>query len=224
MKSHFKSFRIFHDEASMHVFTDLLERNQILYSVENYSPAFDPSFAYNEFTNEYSVEIAPENFQKVFDLEQKAVEKEIENAPSDYYLFSYSTKELQEIVAARDEWNAYDYVLAKKILQEKSNSPIIENPEIQLENRISELKKVSDIQPIWLVIFYIVAFLGGFIAIFIGHYIRTAKKNLPNGETISRFTKRDVMHGNILFFAGIFFLIFWIIRGFYFFPFLHFTY
>lgn len=224
MKSHFKSFRVFHNEATLQVFTDLLESNQVLYSVEDHSQTFDPSFAYNDFNKEYSVEIEPENFQKVFDLEQKAVEKEIQNANLDYYLFTYSTEELREIVAARDEWNAYDYLLAKKILKERGSTNEIENPKIQLENRITALKNVSDIQPVWLVVFYIVAFFGGFIAIFIGYYIKTAKKTLPNSETISRFTKRDVLHGNILFFAGMFFLIFWIIRGFYFFPFLHFTY
>lgn len=224
MKSHFKSFRIFHDEASLHIFIDLLEVNQILYSVENHSQRFDPSFAYNEFNKEYTVEIEPENFQKIYEIEEKMVENQIKNAPADYFLYHYSSKELQEIVSARDEWNAYDYLLAKKILEERAISSEIESPEIQLEKRISKLKNVSCIRPIWLIIFYIVAFFGGFIAIFIGYYIKTAKKNLPNGETIQRFTKADVLHGNILFFAGIFFLIFWIIRGFYFFPFLHFRY
>ena len=224
MRTHFKSFRIFHDQDPLRVFVEFLEDHQILYTVEDRSPAFDPSFAYNSFSKEYSVEIAPENFQKVYDLEQKDVEKEIENAPKDHYLYKYSKEELEEIVNARDEWNAYDYLLAKKILQERGVSIDEEQLEKQQLDRISTLKNVSNIKPIWLIIFYIVAFFGGFIAIFIGYYIMTAKKNLPNGETISRFTKQDKLHGNILFFAGIFFLIFWIIRGSYFFPFLHFRY
>ncbi len=224
MKSHFKTFRTFHDECTLKIFTDLLEKNDILYSVENHSQSFDPSFAYNSFNKEFSVEIAPENFQQIYEIEQSEVENQIKNAPADYYLFSYSQKELEEIVAARDEWNAYDYLLAQKILKEKGASKNIEYPEVQLQNRISELKKITDIHPVWLLVFYVIAFFGGFFAIIIGYYIKTAKKVLPNGETISRFTKRDILHGTLLFYAGIFFLIFWIVRGVFFFPSLHLKY
>ncbi|MFC6268560.1 hypothetical protein [Frigoriflavimonas asaccharolytica] len=224
MNSEFITFRTFHDDESLTFFKKFLENQDIPFIVENHSQRFDPSFAYNSFNKEYSVKIAAENFEKIYSLEEKDVEMQLENIPKDYYLLDYSIEDLQKITSARDEWNAFDYLLAKRLLKEKNAFSEEITDDKKLKNRVENLKNVSGIKTIWLILFYIIAFFGGFFAIFIGYYIKVAKKNLPNGETISKFTKRDVLHGNILFFAGIFFLVFWIVRGYYFFPFLHFKY
>lgn len=213
MNSSFQTFRTFHEVDSLEYFTALLKANNIDFRVENNSQNFDPSFANNEFNKEFTVKVEPENFERVYQLEEDSIKKEIENASEDYYLFDYTNEELQDIIAKRDEWNAYDYFLAKKILTERGE--IITDEIIQQNNteRIAQLKKPENINSVWLIIFYIIAFWGGFFAIFIGYYIMTAKRTLPNGETVKRFSSRDVIHGSRIFYLGIFFLIFWLFKG-----------
>lgn len=224
MSATLKSFRTFRDQDSLDYFAELLRAAEIPFLVQDHSPSFDPSFAYNKFDKAYSVEIEVQYFKEVYALEEQAVSAAIQNAPADYYLFSYNVTELQEIIAARDQWNAYDYFLAKKILQKKGLFLDEVTLSSQQEQRISKLKQVSDIKKGWLLLLYGIAFFGGIFAILLGYYIKTAKITLPNGETISRFTKKDVLHGKFIFFVGIFFLIFWLAQGYYFSSFLHFQY
>ena len=216
--SNFKKFQVFIDVETLNNFTNLLKTNKIDFEVEDNSKIFDPSFANNDFDKEYIVKISPNDFEKVYLLEEEQIKNNIENTPKDYYLFDYSNSELLEIVNKRDEWNAFDYYLAKKILEDRGNT-ISQEKIIEIKkDRIDELKKPTEIKQIWIISLYIVTILGVFLPYFIsfssivfGYYIRTSKKSLPNGESVFQFSEKDRRHGTIFLFGGIFFFVFWIL-------------
>lgn len=218
MNSDYKQFQVFNNIETLNTFTNLLSDNKIDFEVENNSKIFDPSFANNDFEKEYIVKIHPNDFEKVYDLEEEIIKNEIQNTPEDYYLFDYNNSELLDIVNKRDEWNAFDYYLAKKILNDRGNL-ITEEKIIEIKKeRIEELKKPTEIKSIWIILLYIITILGIFLPLFIGlssiiygYFIRNMKKTLPNGESVYQFSEKDRKHGTVFLFGGIFFFIFWIL-------------
>lgn len=218
MNSDYKQFQVFNNIETLNTFTNLLSDNKIDFEVENNSKIFDPSFANNDFEKEYIVKIHPNDFEKVYDLEEEIIKNEIQNTPEDYYLFDYNNSELLDIVNKRDEWNAFDYYLAKKILNDRGNL-ITEEKIIEIKKeRIEELKKPTEIKSIWIIILYIITILGIFLPLFIGlssiiygYFIKNMKKTLPNGESVNQFSEKDRKHGTVFLFGGIFFFIFWIL-------------
>ena len=218
MNSDYKQFQVFNNIETLNTFTNLLSDNKIDFEVENNSKIFDPSFANNDFEKEYIVKVHPNDFEKVYDLEEEIIKNEIQNTPEDYYLFDYTNSELLDIVNKRDEWNAFDYYLAKKILNDRGNL-ITEEKIIEIKKeRIEELKKPTEIKSIWIILLYIITILGIFLPLFIGlssiiygYFIRKMKKTLPNGESVYQFSEKDRKHGTVFLFGGIFFFIFWIL-------------
>ncbi|GAB1355982.1 hypothetical protein MASR1M29_01490 [Cloacibacterium normanense] len=218
MNSDYKQFQVFNNIETLNTFTNLLSDNKIGFEVENNSKIFDPSFANNDFEKEYIVKIHPNDFEKVYDLEEEIIKNEIQNTPEDYYLFDYNNSELLDIVNKRDEWNAFDYYLAKKILNDRGNL-ITEEKIIEIKKeRIEELKKPTEIKSIWIILLYLITILGIFLPLFIGlssiiygYFIRNMKKTLPNGESVYQFSEKDRKHGTVFLFGGIFFFIFWIL-------------
>ena len=168
MNSDYKQFQVFNNIETLNTFTNLLSDNKIDFEVENNSKIFDPSFANNDFEKEYIVKIHPNDFEKVYDLEEEIIKNEIQNTPEDYYLFDYNNSELLDIINKRDEWNAFDYYLAKKILNDRGNL-ITEEKIIEIKKeRIEELKKTTEIKSIWIILLYIITILGIFLPLFIG--------------------------------------------------------
>ena len=152
MNSDYKQFQVFNNIETLNTFTNLLSDNKIDFEVENNSKIFDPSFANNDFEKEYIVKVHPNDFEKVYDLEEEIIKNEIQNTPEDYYLFDYTNSELLDIVNKRDEWNAFDYYLAKKILNDRGNL-ITEEKIIEIKKeRIEELKKPTEIKSIWIIL------------------------------------------------------------------------
>lgn len=218
MNSDYKQFQVFNDIETLNTFTNLLRDNKIDFEVENNNRIFDPSFANNDFEKEYTVKIHPNDFIKVYDLEEEIIKNDIQNTPEDYYLYDYTNSELLDIVNKRDEWNAFDYCLAKKILNDRSNL-ITEEKIIEIKKeRIEELRKPTEIKSIWIILLYIITILGIFLPLFIGlssiiygYFIRSMKKTLPNGESVYQFSEKDRKHGTLFLFGGILFFIFWIL-------------
>ena len=79
MNSDYKQFQVFNNIETLNTFTNLLSDNKIDFEVENNSKIFDPSFANNDFEKEYIVKIHPNDFEKVYDLEEEIIKNEIQN-------------------------------------------------------------------------------------------------------------------------------------------------
>lgn len=133
----------------------------------------------------------------------------------DYHLFSFSRKELEEIIINKDEWSDYDYLLAQKLLEKQG----ITYTPVQLEqmdnSRIEALSQPKELQFLWLLLgyssplFVLVMFdvppmcIFIFLGIFIGVFVVIKKKTLPNGKRVYAFTDKTRLHGKLMIAIGV---------------------
>ena len=211
----FLTFRKFNDEYSAQEFSVILKENKVENIVVNNSPKFDASFANNTIHNEFLVKIKSHNFEFANKILTKYYEKLVENVDEDYYLFSYSNYELEDILYNSEDWNEYDVALAKKILKENNYeidySEIEEIKQLQL-NTISKPQKAKS----WHInLGYLIALSGGLPGILYGYYLNQFKKTLPNGKRIYNYDESDRKEGKIIMYIGIVSFLIWIIIKYY---------
>jgi hypothetical protein len=93
-------------------------------------------------------------------------------------------------------------VLAQQILAKRGVDIDKENLENLKATHIDALQSPEKPQIALIVTGYILAFLGGFAGIFIGWYLKSNKKTLPNGEQFYSFIDNDRKQGRIIFVIG----------------------
>lgn len=207
MKEEFITFEKFNDQNSAKELGNLFSEQNVEYLLVDNSLSFDPSFANNGFGKEYCIKIKKNDFEKANKIVLDKAEKEIEEIDSDYYLLSFSDDELIDVVSKSDEWNKFDVSLAIKLLKERGKEI---TPEKIKKQRIQELSKPEENQKGYIILGYILAFLGGILGFFIGWHLLTYKKTLPDGNRVYAYSKNDRKEGNrILMIGGVFF-IFWL--------------
>lgn len=187
------TFRRYNDVALSAGLVSILEKNDISYELNESTMVFSASLAFNEELNkEFVVKIKPEDFERVSELLLEDEAQHIDNVESDYYLFAFSDDELLDVVAKYDEWNAFDVILARKLLSERGIKIDEEGLKAQ---RLEVLQKPEEPQNFWIVVGYLSALLAGILGILIGWYLSTSKKTLPNGERIYAYNDVDRTHG-----------------------------
>ncbi len=211
MGEEFVTFRKFNNPSLALELTRLLDKNSILYLTDKASSSLDGSFGGGEFLNEYIVKLRQEDFQKADELLLHESVKDIESIDEDYYLFAFSDEELREVVVKKDEWNSFDYLLAQKLLKERGYEISAGQLEQLRNERLNELARPEKNQSASIIAGYFFAFFGGIFGIFVGWYLKTHKKILPNGESVYNYSESDRRHGNRIMYLGIFFLAFWIV-------------
>lgn len=204
MQPDFLTFQQFDDAVLAEDLTDLLTANNIPYEVEEAPITVNPLTAINtEVKTSYSIKISPDDFNRVSQLLKERESQFVDEVDKDYYLFTFTDDELMEILEKPDEWSSFDYVLAKKILEERGIT-VDQQKLTKLKNeRIEELSIPEKSQSSWIIIGYICAFLGGVLGIFIGWHLSSAKKTLPDGEQIYSYTSGDRKHGRIIFYLSL---------------------
>jgi len=120
----------------------------------------------------------------------------------DYYLYQFTNDELIDILIKSEEWSSTDYVLAQQILAKRGVSINQADLEKLKTKHIDELQRPEQPQTALIIIGYILAFLGGFAGIFIGWYLKSSKKTMPDGEQFYSFTNKDRKHGQTMFVIG----------------------
>jgi hypothetical protein len=203
MEPEFITYQKFNDIELANELIAVLSENDIPYTMEEEAPVFDPSFSFKEIVTEYAVKINAGDFERVNQLLAESEKDNVNNADKDYYLFSFTDAELMEVITKADEWSAFDNQLAQKIMADRGKSITDEQISRIKEERIEELKKPDAPQTGWIIIGYISAFLGGLIGIFIGWYLASYKKTLPDGQKVYGYTEHDRKQGQLIFFIGI---------------------
>jgi len=187
-----------------------LTANEISYKLIDNSPSVNITFSGDTLQNEVELKIKQSDFETVNKLLDKEAKSNLDQVEQDYYLFDFSDEELFEIILKHDEWSALDYQLAKRILEQRGNSvneQLISNLKKQ---RIQDLSKPESSQIVWVTFGYISAILGGLIGMFIGWYLWSFKKTLPDGQKVNAYSARDQKHGKAIFFIGIAAMLFWL--------------
>ena len=196
-------FRKFSDVDQAKELASTLKDNGIEYELVDNSPTFDVTFSGNTLQNEVQLKIKQVDFDKANKLLEEEAKNLINQVNKDHYLFEFTNEELYEIIMKPDEWSTFDYKLAQKILIDRGqtiNDDLINSLRKQ---RIEDLSKPEQGQKTWIYAGYLFAILGGLIGVFIGWYLWTYKKTLPDGQKVYAYSDSDQKHGRNIFIIGV---------------------
>ena len=128
-----------------------------------------------------------------------------------HYLFDFKDEELFDILASPDEWSAFDYQLARRILDERGIDIDAKLLALLKKTRLQELAQPEEKQTVSLWSAYTFALLGGIIGIVMGWYILTARKTLPDGQRPHLYRASDRRHGPWIMALGLVMLAVWLL-------------
>ncbi|RQO30219.1 hypothetical protein DBR32_11610 [Taibaiella sp. KBW10] len=170
--------------------------------VEESITPFDTAYTGSFYNKEFYLKINNTDFENANKaLENVIIDKNTIN--KDYYLFTFTNEQLFDVVCKPDEWNEFDYVLAKQLLSERGE--VID--EVQIRNkraeRIRHLAAPEKSQPITILLGYIFSVFGGLIGIILGYMIWSATKTLPDGTKVYSYSPKDRANGKIIFYIGL---------------------
>ncbi len=206
----FEVFRKFPEIESAKHLADLLEENRISYRLEDYSNQADISFMGQNLDLKILIKARITDFPKIENLIDSSNDISLDQVDQGHYLFGFTDEELTEIIVKPDEWNNYDYKVAKLILDERGitvSEEFIENIKKQSYSKLSEKESYSSM---WVVVGYISAFFGGILGFAIGLSLWQMRKKIPSGEKIFIYDKNTRSHGKRITIIGIIMLLIYI--------------
>lgn len=198
-QEYLKFRKCFNSEQAIEL-KNLLEQEGINVTLVDNLPA---DLTGNSLNNQPEIHLKPIDFKRAEQIIEKDAERRIEYIEDDYYLFDSPNEELYEILLKPDEWNAFDYTLAKRILKDRGK--YIE-PELLIklkEKRLEELAQPKEHQALLITVGYIFAFLGGIFGVLIGYLLWKTKKTLPNGKMVYIHSEENRKQGKQIFYIGL---------------------
>lgn len=174
--------------------------------VSDESASVDAAFAFNDLEKAYHVKLKPGEFTKAEGFLENLVLGDLDQVPEDYYLYSFSDEELHELIAHRDQWSPFDFMLAQKLLRDRGKAVSQEQLQAIRNRRLDELAEPEKDQSGWILGGYLFALLGGLAGLIIGWHLSSFKKTLPNGRRVYAFTENNRSHGRRIFYLSIFVL------------------
>ncbi|MCC7453222.1 MAG: hypothetical protein IT222_03570 [Crocinitomix sp.] len=200
--SDFAIFQDFIAKEDARQLLNILDANKIPFTVVENAYEVDITFGGNIPRN-FQVFVHPSNFERVHQILDKDAENQLDNVDPNHYLYDFAKSELYEVITKKDEWSAYDYQLAKKILIERGESIDPEAIAIYQEQRLQELSQPAEKPTVYLILGAIFALLGGVVGFMIGWYLYSAKKTLPNGTKMYTYANEDRKLALNIFLVGI---------------------
>lgn len=212
MATEFVTYKKFDTLEEAQALIGTLNKNGIQNFMEDNSSGTDITSTYgSQEQTEFDVKISQNDFEKADLLLEKEALETVRKLSNDYYLFSFNTTELYDVIDNFDEWNETDYLLAQKLLRAKGEKITDEEIKKRKNIRIDKLKTPEKAAIQWIMLGYMTAVFGGVLGIFIGYYLSQFKKRIPNGEKVFAYDNASRNSGKIMFVLGIISTIFWII-------------
>lgn len=214
--SEFLTFRKFDNAAEAIAISELLQEKNIPTQLEETPMILDQQLMGQHFDNTFLLKIPASQFITADNILRAAVK--VEDVEDDYYLLSFSDKELQEIIEKKDEWGSYDYALALQLL-EKRGIPYSPAQLVDIDQQRKETLIVPQKGSIlWITIGYLSPlingfpgfFWGSFLGIFIGGFLWRTKKTLPDGTRIFAYNANTRKHGRVILIISCIVLPLWI--------------
>jgi hypothetical protein len=203
METELITFRTFDDLPLAEALAAQLGQHCIENVVIKEDMLFNGSSLFNTaISQRFSVKISPDKFELANEMLTADETTNINEIDQDYYLFSFDNRELLDVIAKADEWSAFDYALALKILADRGEKLSDEEVESIKTKRIEKLKEPEKSQAAWIAAGYIFAVAGGILGIFIGWHLATYKKTLPNGERVFGYSDNDRTDGRRIMYIG----------------------
>jgi len=175
--------------------TSVLSDHGIKFEVSESTDSLPSFYGDNSFNKQYSVKIHKEDFAKVDSVLLQLGDRDSQAVSKDHYLFSFNQEELFDVINKPDEWSELDFQLARNILKERGREITDDTIELLRAQRLKDLAKPDESSKSWIFAGYLFAFLGGYIGIFMGISMVTAKKSLPNGQKVAAYSSNVRRHG-----------------------------
>ncbi|QJX47701.1 hypothetical protein HMJ29_12415 [Hymenobacter taeanensis] len=207
--SEFISYQRFPSLEVAQPLLDILRQRGIEFETGFDRPRFDVTFAFNPTSTYFVVKLRQEDFEAARLAEEQTNETLTASVPIDHYLYSFTDGELLEILAKPDEWNNLDVTLARQLLRQRGHDVSPDVVQLLRQRRLVELAKPEESQKTWILAGYLMAILGGIVAVFIGWHLFKHQKQLPTGEKVLAFAPTDRQHGLRIFILGVLGTIFW---------------
>lgn len=200
--SDFVNYQKFFNKEDAHDLAELLQNHGIEVEHEDSTGAFDPTFAHNASSLEFRIKLKKQDFDRADQVLMNFYVDSLDDIDSDYYMLKFSDTELYDVVAERDAWSKFDFLLAQKLLKERGKEVTVETIDALREERLEQLSQPDTNTQLWVYVGYFFALLGGLFGIFIGWHLFTFKKTLPNGNRVYEYSEMDRKHGQRIFYIG----------------------
>ncbi len=189
------TFRTYQEPEQADALGKLLTEHHIPFEISQDRDSLDGLYGGNSSQITYYVKLKEQDFARADDLLLKASESMLDHVDADHYLYPFTDEELIDVLAKPDEWNEFDYRLARKILQERGKAFTDDVLRDWKEKRVKALSAPEVSSMTWIYIGYLLAFLGGLVGLFMGVAVFTAKKTLPNGQRVPAYPANQRAHG-----------------------------
>lgn len=186
----FLKFRQYTDKGAALALVETLSQSGIQVEIEAQAASFDPAFARSEINVDYCVKLKKEDFKKAEALLKEQAAQELQTVDKGHYLFRFSDEELRDVVAREDEWSEYDVLLAQQILTQRGQAIPPQQLREMKAARLMELARPEKSPENLIAAGYIMALLGGFVAIMIGWHLRTQENTAQWRQGVRLRTNR----------------------------------
>jgi lipopolysaccharide export system protein LptC len=220
MDSEFEAFERFPAAENAAALVALLEQHQIEFRLEENRRGFDPTFAHNPLITDVVVKVRRRDFAKVYQLLEENARHQTADLQESHYFQQFNTDELLDVLRKPEEWSKNDVTLARKMLEERGVN--ISEEEI---SRMKEAHRKEIVKPVagnrvWIITGFLLAILGGWIAIALGwNYYANTKTDL-SGQKHPTYDAATRRKGLLMMMVGALCLVaWWLFRLFGLFPF-----
>jgi hypothetical protein len=208
MKGKPEDYKTFRNMADAQEYIDIFKREGIEYVLEKVVPIFDPAFAGHNENEAVILKLYAHDFEQANEVYEKSLQIDINTLDKDYYLFNFTDEDLKEVVIKKDEWNAFDYVLALQLLKSRGITISTEELAKIRKDRQNELAQSKPFPMLKVILGYLFAMFGGLFGIFIGLELIWNSKTLENGTKVYIYDPKARNHGTIIIIIGVITLVF----------------
>jgi len=191
----FVQFQSFFTEEEAMPLIETLKANGINYRVEKPKNQLGSTISGDVVDNTVLVNIRPDDFARANEALDKVILNNIQSIENNYYLFSFTNEELDEIIHKPDEWSRQDFLIARKILHDRGSDVPDEKIKTIRSERVKELSKQESGDSWWIFLGYGLALVGGIMAVMIALPFIFAKKALPDGNRVFMYNSKTRGHG-----------------------------
>lgn len=188
----------FYTEEESTELCSFLQKHNIPYLIEKDREVLDKIYVGDTLDPMINLKISSKDFSKVNELILTDFEIDINQVAKDYYLFTFSDQELEQVLQGGNEWNYFDRALANKLLTEKN---IFVTDTAQKTDAL--LFKPYHLSTGWLLAQYLMAIVFGYVGILIGAATLTAYKTMANGQKQKMYDAEAREHGWIILIIGV---------------------
>ncbi len=213
-------FRSFQSPADAEPVLRLLKEAGIFFTIENNQPLL-PSFMLGQQTERnLDIFISTADFLRAGEVLEKNALQMYQDVPEDYYLYQFSDAELRDVAYQKDEWNEFDRALAEQLLLKRGKGLSDTEKEAIHTLHIKKLSTPKSNAAVTFISGYLLLALSLFSISFftaaglgIGYHLYFHYRRLPDGTKVYVYDARSRLHGGIILWGGLAFLLLLLFAG-----------